>query len=112
MLPSFARKTVTIERAPYIDSRGTQVRDWSQAAAHEVAGCIVQPVSGSTAWTDPTQAVTVRATLWLPPSADVQADDRVTVDGSRYRIEGAPMAWQSPTGVIDHIEAALVDWRL
>lgn len=112
MLPSFASRQVTIERAPYIDSRGTQVRDWSQASSRTVNGCLVQPVDGSTAWTDPTQAVTVRARLWCPPGTDIQPDDRVIADGIIYAIEGAPMAWQSPTGAIDHIEAALVDWRL
>lgn len=112
MLPSFARTTVTVERAPYKDSRGTKVRDWSNASASEISGCIVQPVQGETAWTDPTQAVTVRARLWLPPGSDVEADDRVTANGVMYAIAGAPMPWQSPTGAIDHIEAALVDWRL
>ena len=112
MLPSFASTTVTISRAPYKDSRGTKIRDWANATQTQVAGCILQPVQGETAWTDPTQAVTIRARLWLPPSADVEPDDRVEVGGSQYAISGAPMAWRSPTGAIDHIEAALVDWRL
>lgn len=112
MLPSFARQTVTVARAPYIDSRGTQVRDWSAAVETAVAGCSVQPNASDTAWTDTSQAVTVRARLWCPPGTDIQAGDRVTVEGVQYAVEGAPMAWQSPTGAIDHIEAALVDWRL
>lgn len=112
MLPSFARKSVTVARAPYVDSRGTRVRDWSQAVEHTVGGCVLQPVQGATAWTDPTQAVTVRAVLYMPPDADVRPDDRITADGHVYAISGAPMAWQSPTGAIDHIEASLVDWRL
>ena len=112
MLPSFARKTITVSRAPYIDSRGTKVKDWEHAVDHTVAGCSLQPVQGDTAWTDTTQAVTVRARLFLPPDADVRPDDRITADGFQYAIAGAPMPWESPTGAVDHIEASLIDWRL
>ena len=112
MLPSFASKTITISRAPYIDSRGTKIRDWSQAQDTQVEGCILQPNSADTDWTDTTQAVTVRARLWCPPETDIKADDRVTVDGNQYAVNGNPMMWESPTGALDHIEAALIDWRL
>lgn len=112
MLPSFCKKAVTVERAPYVDSRGTRIRDWSQAQSWSVSGCSVQPNSSDTDWTDTAQAVTVRARLWMPPGSDIQADDRVTVDGVQYAVSGAPMAWESPTGAVDHIECALIDWRL
>lgn len=112
MLPSFAAETAVIKRAPYIDRRGTQVRDWRNPTERMVGGCIIQPVSSDTAWTDETQAVTVRARLWLPPNSDIEAGDRVEIDGNAYAVSGAPHAWKSPTGAIDHIECALIDWRL
>jgi len=112
MLPSFARESVTVERAPLVDSRGTKVRDWAHSVAAEVGGCNVQPVSSSVSWNDPAQAVTVRARLFAPPSADIQAGDRITYNGAQYAIDGNPHAWKSPTGAVDHIECALIDWRL
>lgn len=111
MLPTFARESVLIERAPLVDSRGTKVRDWAHAVSHEVGGCNLQPVSSSVTWLDPAQAVTVRARLFVPPGSDIQAGDRVTVRGAQYAIDGEPHAWESPTGAVDHIECALIDWR-
>lgn len=114
MLPSFARKAVTILRAPYIDSRGTKVRDWKSNDVQQipVTGCHFQPVSSSTSWTDSSQAVTIDATLWLPFGTDIRADDHVIVNNTEYAVQGAPMLWESPTGAIDHIECGLVRWVL
>ena len=113
MLPSFARDSVTIKRAPYKDSRGTKVRDWDgTVTSTTVAGCEFQPVTSDTAWTDTAQAVTVDARLWLPAGTDIEPDDRIEHDGVLYAIQGAPKAWKSPTGRIDHIEADLRRWEL
>lgn len=112
MLPSFARTSVTVTRAPYKDSRGTKVRDWTHSVSKTLDGCSFQPVSSDTSWTDVSQAVTVRARLWCPPDSDIQAGDRVTVSGTQYAVNGAPAPWESPTGAVDHIVCDLVDWRL
>lgn len=112
MLPSFCNDSVTVERAPLVEVRGTFEPDWGHPVSMEVAGCSFQPVQGSTAWTDPRQAVTIRATLYMPPDAPVQAGDRIRYDGNLYAIDGAPMPWKSPTGRVSHIQCSLVDWRL
>ena len=113
MLPSFARESVTIKRAPYVEQRGTRVRDWSGTiTSTTVTGCHVQPLSSSTAWTDLAQSVTTDALLFLPPGTDIQPDDRIEHDGVLYAVQGAPKAWKSPTGAIDHVEAELVRWSL
>lgn len=114
MLPSFAKKTALIERAPYKDERGTSVRDWASESIVQatVSGCSFQPSSSETVWADVSQAVTIQARLYVPPNTDVQPDDRVTVDGKRYAIQGAPETWESPTGAVSHIVLNLVDWRL
>ena len=111
MLPSFANDTVTVERAPLIESRGTTIRDWKNAVPHEIQGCSFQPAEGSTAWTDARQGVTVRAVLYLPPGSDIQEGDRVVYAGHKYSIDGAPMPWNSPTGRVSHVQASLIDWR-
>lgn len=109
-LPSFCRTDATVVRAPFKETRGTTIRDWTRASSHIVSGCTLQPARSSTDWRDPAQAVTVRAVLRMPPAADVQAGDRIEVDGVRYAIDGAPHLWESPTGRVSHIECALVDW--
>ena len=110
---SYWRDTVTVTRAPTADVRGTQVRDWSRAVPHEVRGCHVQSTEGeaSTAWTASGQPVTVRMVVHMPPGADVEAGDRVTVDGTDYAIDGAPIARRSPSGALSHVRVRLIDWR-
>lgn len=111
MMPTFARDTVTIHRAPMIEERGTKVRDWSHESTHRIARCSFQPVQSSTNWTDPRQAVTVKANLYLPPGSDIEEEDMVEFGGAKYAVEGAPFEWRSPSGRIDHVQASLVDWR-
>ena len=111
MLPSWCKTTVTVRRAPLVDSRGTKVRDWSAYVEHEVTGCSVQPASSATAWTDQRQPVTYDAVLYAPPGADVEDGDRIVYAGATYAVDGAPMPWASPTGAIDHVQANLVTWR-
>lgn len=112
MLPSFCTDVVTVERAPLVESRGTRVPDWQNPQTWTVAGCSVQPVSSDTAWTDVRQAVTVRAVLYAPSGADIQAGDRITYEGVRYAVSGAPMAWKSPTGRVSHVQCSLIDWSM
>lgn len=111
MLPSFARQTVTVRRAPYTEQRGTKVRDWSKASEHDVPGCSFQAGTGSTTWTDDRHPITVDAVLYAPPGADIADGDRIVAAGAEYSIQGAPVAWQSPTGSVDHVEVRLVTWR-
>lgn len=111
MLPSFCRKSVTVERAPLVSLRGTEVRDWTNSVTHAEGGCDVQPASSSTTWANLGSPSTVRLTLRMPPGADIETGDRVTVDGTTYAVEGAPHEWTSPSGAVTHIEVQLADWR-
>ena len=112
MLPSFAKKSVYIYRAPYIEKRGTQVRDWEHVSIIPVTRCSFQPVSSDTAWTDPSQAVTSTYRLFMPPGTDVMASDRIMVDGVSYAINGAPHVWESPTGAVSHVSVDIIEWEL
>lgn len=111
MMPTFARDTVTIKRAPLVDERGTKVRDYARAESHKIAGCSFQPVQSATTWTDPRQAVTVKANLYLPAASDIAEGDLVEFEGATYAIDGVPTSWRSPSGRVDHMQAALIDWR-
>lgn len=111
MLPSFCQTAIAIERAPLTVQRGTKVRDWTRATTHTVPGCSVQPGGTDGTWGETRNGATVRATLYAPPNADIAFGDKVVVAGRVYAIDGEPQPWTSPTGRIDHVVCALVDWR-
>lgn len=109
-LPSFAKDSITVYRAPLADDRGTKVRDWSRATYHQVTGCSVQFRETGTAY-DAREAITVRAVVYMPPDANIQAEDQVVFDGVRYSIDGSPFLLRSPSGRVSHKKATLVDWE-
>lgn len=111
MMPSFARDSVKIIRGEVKEERGTTVIDFDNAETHEITRCSFQPVSSSTTWTDTRQAVTVRAVLYLPPSADIKSGDIVEFEGVKYAIDGTPHKWRSPSGRVDNIQCSLIDWQ-
>lgn len=111
MMPSFARDSVKIIRGKVTEERGTTVIDFADAKTHDIGRCSFQPVSSATTWTDARQAVTVRAVLYLPPSADIRSGDIVEFNGVRYAIDGAPHEWRSPSGRVDNIQCSLIDWQ-
>lgn len=111
MLPSFCRDTVTVWRAPVIEERGTTVRDWANAAPHTVAGCSFQPASTAGTWGELRNGAETRATLWLQPGADIEFGDKVEFQGNVYALDGEPLEWRSPSGVVTHLTCNLVDWR-
>lgn len=104
MLPSWCQDTITVIRAPWVASRGSKVRDWAEAATHEVAGCSVQYASTQTS--DPAfraQASATVAAVYCPPGADVEEGDRIMFEGVTYELDGAPMAVRSPFGGASHV---------
>lgn len=112
MLPSWADDMLTVLRAPYIDQRGSRVRDWDNAVPHVVAGCSVQPNSSSSdeGLTREDQ-VTASLVAYMPPGADIQSGDRVEYNGKTYDVDGDVLAWHSPTGALDHGVAYLRTYK-
>lgn len=111
MLPSFCNDSVTVKRAALADSRGTKVLDWVHATSSTLNGCSVQPNTTSRDFDGRTVQVTEDWTLYAPPGSDVKAGDRIEWNGLTFEIDGAPMAWKSPTGRVSHIWARLKEWR-
>ena len=111
MLHRWCTDTVEVRRAPMVESRGTQVRDWSQASSHELHGCSVQPASTSSDMDGREGQVTDRWHLFAQPGADIKAGDRVEFAGQSFEVDGAPFEWKSPTGRVSNIQAHLVEWR-
>ncbi len=107
MLPSFCRETVTVTRAARTQHRGTFELDWSAADAHQVAGCLVRPVSTTDDQNNPRPGLSMDATLYAPPGADVAAQDRVTCQLGEFRVVGFPMVVNGATGRLDHVKYML-----
>lgn len=109
-MPTWGLVTIVVARPGKRVSRGTEVADWSNPTKAPVGGCWVGNPQTSTDKTQTAMPATSRATLYLPPGADVRKGDKVTYAGRDYAVDGEPMAYPSPLGGVDHIEVPLVDW--
>ncbi len=110
MLPSFCNTTITRYRAPLVNSRGTQVRDWEHATYIQITGCSIQRTSETGDLNDRENSQDIY-TLYAPYGSDIQQADRVT-DGTRtYTVTETPFDWESPTGAVSHLVATLEVWR-
>lgn len=110
MLPSWCGDSVTIERAPFVDKRGTKVRDWANAAVVLVDGCSIQERTTSRDMDGRTLQITNGAVLYAPIDADIQAGDRVMFKGHRYEIAGNPLEYSGATGRLSHKKIPLTEW--
>lgn len=109
-LPSFFRQTITRIRPGTKTLRGSDVPDWSTATTEEISGCSVQPASTSLSMDGRVRAETDGLTAYIPADADVKAGDRIGYGGEVYTINGAPRAWPSASGGLDHIQLNLERW--
>jgi hypothetical protein len=108
-LPPWCNQPITVRRAPFVVDRygnTTAVRDWAAAADHVVAGCSVQPASGTEDLED-RNAVVNRWTLYAPKGSDILATDRVVHQGTVYEVSSEIRRWTGATGDIDSTQATL-----
>lgn len=100
------RDKVTRLRAPLVDGPyGNQTRDWANATAVTYAA-EVQPVS-STEEVVNQQRTETRWRLFLGPSADLEATDRILWDGDTYEVDGE-VERHKRRGALHHLEAVLL----
>ena len=112
MLSTWANDTITVLRAPLVESRGGQVRNWAAAEPHQITGCSLQDTASETGDRAGRAQNTQRlADLYLPPGADIQEGDRVSLGDATYELDGAPLRLRSPFGGCDHTLAHLVSWK-
>ncbi len=110
MLPSWCRDAVTVRRAPSATVGARTERDWSNAQAHVIEGCSVQPSGTSTGFGSVDAVSVADAVLYAPPGADVAEGDRVEFCGDTYVVSGIPYEWSSPTGRVSSLQARLRKW--
>lgn len=109
MLPFFCSDTITRVRPGAKTVRGQIVPDWTvpPATSLDIKGCSVQPASTSLNEDGRILGIMDGLTVYVPPGADVQAGDRIFVDGDGYEINGEPRIWKSATGRVSHIQLNL-----
>lgn len=110
MLPTWAQDTVTRIRPGTKDERGSSVPDWDKASTLDIPGCSVQPGGTSLSQDGRVLAISDGYTCYFPPGSDVQAGDKIRHNGVDYQIIGEPRAWNSPTGRVSSLQAALQRW--
>jgi hypothetical protein len=111
MLPRFARTVARVTRPTEITERGSMRLIYDGAPQHDITGCFSQPGTSSETPNDGRNDLRVDVTLFLPAGADVQRSDRVTIPTGTFTIIGEPNFWQSPSGLLDHVEAQLSRYR-
>lgn len=100
------RDSVVRRRAPLIaGGYGTQVRDWPNATSVTYPA-EVQPVSSTEDVVDQQRTIT-RWRLWLAPTDDLAATDRIEWDGGTYEVDGDVERWKRH-GRQHHLRAVLV----
>lgn len=98
--------TVDRLRAPLVGGPyGNQTRDWANATSVTYPA-EVQPVSSTEDVVNQQQTIT-RWRLFLGPTADLEATDRIEWDGDTYEIDGDVERWKR-RGAPHHLEAVLM----
>lgn len=111
MLPSFCNQTVDIVRPKKtINSRGSEIPDWTSTTKTTVTGCSVQPASTGLSQDGRVLGLSDGLTAYLPEGVDVQAGDHIEFDGNTYEINGEPRKWTGPLRT-SHIQLNLVRWE-
>ena len=110
-LPVWCHDTVTVQRAPLVDDRGSRVRDWAHADAWQVEGCSVQPSAMPAQPGDREGQRSEEWSLWLPMDADILDTDRVLFDGRTFTIVDGIRPWRDPFGRLDHLQATIRRWE-
>ncbi|AXH47303.1 head-to-tail stopper [Microbacterium phage Eden] len=109
MLPSMmTSQAFQRKRLPMIEDHGALVPDPNGVPTVATFYGSIQPGTGATDPINRNGAEVVK-TIWSPPGADVQHDDRITMDGDEYFVNGEPELWR--TGVLDHDVIRLSLWR-
>ena len=109
MLPSFMRQSVIRLRPSVKVVRGSEVYDWNDPSELVIGGCSVQPGTTELSQDGRVQGILDGLTAYLPPTADVQAGDRIKYDGKIYTIDGEPKRWIGAVN-LSHIQLTLRRW--
>lgn len=108
---SFATQTITRRRASTVDDTyGSTVLDWTSPDDLDITDVTVQPVYTDEAADGAARDVVQRRWLVVGPvDMDLTATDRVVFGGEVYQVAGAPARYE--TGILDHSEVYLIDFR-
>lgn len=111
MVVSFWRQSVTRVRPAVKKVRGTDVPDWENPDRLTIEHCSVQPSTTALEQEGRVLGISEGMNAYMPPSADVQAGDRIEYEGGVYLIDGEPKRMNSASGNLTHIALSLRRWR-
>lgn len=99
-------RDVTILRAhTAADRYGDSSKTWTSATSTVTKGWLSQASSQEP--TSPGRVAEVTTwQLYLPAGTDIEASDRVVIDGTTYEVDGPPNRARRPSGE-HHVEARL-----
>jgi predicted neuraminidase len=98
---------IGIVRAPLVtDGKGNTIRNWS-AASTAMAAAWVQPVTTDEQTLNQDRVVS-RWRVFVEPSADIVASDRVTWSGLTFQVDGEVQMWDDRNGAHHHQEGFLI----
>lgn len=99
---------VDIVRAPLVaGAYGSQTSSWATATTTVDVAAYVQPQSSSEQVAD-AERVTTRWRIFLGPTADLVATDRVVWNGTTFEVDGdVETHHRAPGGGVHHLEALL-----
>jgi len=109
MLPSFCKQSVIRLRPTTRTVRGSEIFDWSDTDELTIRGCSVQPAASTMTEDGRELGVSDGLTIYMPPSADVKAGDRIRFEGADYEIQGEPRIWPS-VGNLAHKQVNVMRW--
>ncbi|MFJ7907507.1 hypothetical protein [Kitasatospora sp. NPDC096204] len=87
----------------------TSRRDWDRAERVWSGLASVQPGKSYTVRSPERETTVDRVLVYLPPSADVDSADRITVRGIKYQVEDEPARWSG--GRLPHVTVKAVRVR-
>jgi len=110
-LPMWFRDEITVIRpGSTVDRYSDTTEDWVAATEVTYKNCLVEPAANppeDRGSGDNREAVRKNYTLVAPPTVDLRATDRVRWNNVEYLVDGEPMRWRSPNGLVDNVYAHL-----
>lgn len=108
MIEDFFVVDVTIQKPTLVqDARGDSVRSWENPTEVAAACWAAPSSSGEPIGPGRTQVVTTERTLRFPAGTDIDADDRVVLEGLTWEVAGRPSPAYTPGDGVHHLRVQI-----
>lgn len=108
---SFMKDSIKVIRAPLVKKNGAEIRDWKNAAEHDIRNVQVTAQTTSREFESRTMQISDARTLRAGYDADIKPGDRVVWNGATYEVDGEVFHTKSPTGRVSSTRCNLKRWE-